>query len=139
MLSMRYRRRSAESIDGMLLRHLAGLSSGSQRWFRTTLQAIVTAEPPEEISEAKAEPSERRPAAAAGGPALDRAAGGEGDVRREAPEHAELPEELKGIAEIADLLREGGRQHRQMGDDILRQELEEDEEEEPRDEDNGAG
>ena len=126
-------------MDGTLLRHLAGLSSGSQRWFRTTLQAIVTADLPDEEGEAKAEPSERRPAAAAGGPTLDRAVGGEGDARREAREHADLPEELKGIAEIADLLRESGRQHRQMGDDILRQELEEDEEEEPRDEDNGAG
>ncbi len=37
------------------------------------------------------------------------------------PEHAEEPEdELKGIGDIADLLREVGRERRRFGEDLMR-------------------
>ncbi|HEU4759509.1 MAG TPA: hypothetical protein VFT91_05950 [Dehalococcoidia bacterium] len=135
---MSERRRSPEQIDETLLSHVAGLPRGSQRWFKTALQTIATVDPFEGTREAEEEAPAQRPREVRGGGAtLDRVIGGEADVRRETQEYPELAEELKGIAEIADLLREAGRQHRQLGEDVLRQELEE-EEEEPRDEDDGA-
>ena len=37
------------------------------------------------------------------------------------PEHAEEPEdELKGIGDVADLLREVGRERRRFGEDLMR-------------------
>ncbi len=131
-------RQTAERIDEALLSQVAGLTRGSQRWFSTALQTIATVDPFEGAREAEEEAPAQRPRAERGGGAtLDRVIGADADVRRETQEYPELAEELKGIAEIADLLREAGRQHRQLGEDVLRQELEEDEEE-PRDEDDGA-
>ena len=132
-------RQTAERIDEALLSQVAGLTRGSQRWFRTALQTIATVDPFEGTREAEEEAPAQRPRELSGGGTLDRVISGEADVRRETQEYPELAEELKGIAEIADILREAGRQHRQLGEDVLREELEKDEEEEPRDEDNGTG
>lgn len=48
---------------------------------------------------------------------LDKLVSGEGISEEEYPE---LAEELKGIADVADLLREGGRERRRFGEELMR-------------------
>src|SRR3972149_1247956 len=58
--------------------------------------------------------------APAGGPrrqGLDKLLSGEGASEEEYPE---LADELKGIGDIADLLREGGRERRRFGEELMR-------------------
>lgn len=113
-------------LDRELLGRVAALTSGQQRWLRTVLQSVFTMEPP---LKRRAEEAEERPRAAreqvAEGEAaekprrqgLDKLLSGEGSSEEEYPE---LADELKGIADIADLLREGGRERRRFGEELMR-------------------
>ena len=121
--------RTEPKIDRELLGRVASLTRGQQRWLRTVLQSVVTMEP------AAREPAPRRPAEeerprragprrAEPEPAqeprrkdLDDLLSGE-DVSAE--EYPELAEELEGIGDIADLLRESGRERRRFGEEIMR-------------------
>ncbi len=137
-------------VDRELLGRVAALTPGQQRWLRTVLQSVFTMEPPAR-RRAGAEPEARpraKPQATAPAPeeerrrkGLDELLSGEKGSEEEYPE---LADDLKGIGDIADLLREGGRERRRFGEELMRL-FEagdgsggEDEEEEEEEEDKGA-
>ncbi len=128
--------RSRVQIDESLLAQVAALPVGGQRWLRTALHAIRIIEPVAEAGEKGARPAvspeAERPQP---GPSLDEVLSGEADLKEQAKAYPEIAEELQGIADIADLLREAGRERRRLGEDILRESEEEDE---PGEEDEGA-
>lgn len=144
MPPMRGRQRSRPKIDESLLVHVAALPPGGQRWLKTALRAIAASEPLTEAEE-KAKPSGpgRRGARPRRRPGLDDVLSGEADLRRQADAYPGLSDELHGIADIANLLREAGRQHRSLGEEILREsesdsESEDGDEEEEGEEEEGA-
>ncbi len=136
-------------LDHDLLGRVAALTPGQQRWLRTVLQSVFTMDPPtKQAEEEDPEQRPRRASAPAVGPepkpidrpkrkGLDELLSGEGVSEEDYPE---LADDLKGIADIADLLREGGRERRRFGDELMRlfeapegaggEDAEEDEEEE---------
>ncbi len=113
-------------VDRELLGRVAALTPGQQRWLRTVLQSVFTMETPgkrraEEEPEERPRRRERRPAApeAAEEPrrrGLEELISGKGGSEEDFPE---LAEELKGIGDIADLLREGGRERRRFGEELM--------------------
>ncbi len=113
-------------VDRELLWRVAALTPGQQRWLRTVLQSVFTMETPrkrraEEEPEERPRRRERRPAApeAAEEPRrrdLDDLISGKGGSEEDYPE---LADELKGIGDIADLLREGGRERRRFGEELM--------------------
>ena len=116
------RKNSPPQIDEPLLLKVANLPRGGQRWLRTALHAIATIEPlEEEQREKKARPAAppARPRRPRPGPSLDDVLSGEADLKEQADAYPELADELRGISDIADLLREAGRQRRRLGEDIL--------------------
>ena len=114
-------------VDRELLGRVAALTAAQQRWLRTVLQSVFTMETPrkrraEEEPEERPRSRERRSAApeAAEEPrrrGLEELLSGEGGSEEDFPE---LAEELKGIGDIADLLREGGRERRRFGEELMR-------------------
>lgn len=112
-------------MDRQLLGRVAALTLGQQRWLRTVLQSIWTLEAaggereeqPQELPQRRAAAPSAEPAREPRGEGLDRLLGGE-DVSEE--EYPELADELKGIKDIADLLREGGRERRRFGEELMR-------------------
>ena len=118
-------------MDRQLLGRVAALTSGQQRWLRTVLQTIFTMEGAPAGRAAREEAPERpraakprtaKPAAAEEPEeprrqGLDKLLSGEGASEEEYPE---LADELKGIGDIADLLREGGRERRRFGEELMR-------------------
>ncbi len=113
-------------MDRELLGRVAALTPGQQRWLRTVLQSVFTMETPgkrraEEEPDERPRRRERRPAApeAAEEPrrrGLEELISGKGGSEEDFPE---LAEELKGIGDIADLLREGGRERRRFGEELM--------------------
>jgi hypothetical protein len=121
--------RTEPKIDRELLGRVASLTRGQQRWLRTILQSVVTMEP------AAREPATRRPAEEErprrAGPRRVEPESAEEPRRKDlddllsgedvsAKDYPELAEELEGIGDIADLLREGGRERRRFGEEIMR-------------------
>ncbi len=114
-------------VDRELLGRVAALTPGQQRWLRTVLQSVFTMETPtkrraEEAREERPRRAKPQPAApeAAEEPrrrGLEELLSGEGGSEEDFPE---LADELKGISDIADLLREGGRERRRFGDELMR-------------------
>jgi hypothetical protein len=103
---------------------VASLTRGQQRWLRTVLQSVVTMETAarrpageERPRRARPRPAEREPAQEPRRQDLDDLLSGEGVSEEDYPE---LADELKGIGEIADLLRESGRERRRFGEEIMR-------------------
>ncbi len=128
-------------IDRELLGRVASLTPGQQRWLRTVLQSVFTMEPParrpageEHPRRAKPRPAEPEGAQERRRQGLDDVLSGE-DVSEE--DYPELADELKGVADVADLLRESGRERRRFGEEIMRL-LEGSDEDEEEDEDDGA-
>ncbi len=113
-------------VDRELLGRVAALTPGQQRWLRTVLQSVFTMETPkkrrgEEEPKERPRRRERRPAApeAAEEPrrrGLEELLSGKGGSEEDFPE---LADELKGISDIADLLREGGRERRRFGEELM--------------------
>ncbi len=114
-------------VDRELLGRVAALTSGQQRWLRTVLQSILTLEAPgrqrdegpeERARRAKPRTAEREPSdEPRRRKGLDELLSGESGSEEEYPE---LADELKGIGDIADLLREGGRERRRFGEELMR-------------------
>jgi len=114
-------------MDRQLLGRVAALTPGQQRWLRAVLQTIFTMEAPagrvaqEEAPErprsAKPKPARPTPPKEPRRQGLDKLLSGEGASEEEYPE---LADELKGIGDIADLLREGGRERRRFGEELMR-------------------
>lgn len=115
-------------IDGQLAGRIARMSGGSQRWLKTALQAIVTNDEMLDVADdVVAEPRPRKEAPPE--PPLRRAVDLEdvlsGKVRLEdqLADYPELSEEMEGLSDIIDLLRDAGERRRKRGEDILREEL----------------
>ncbi len=116
---------SKPKVDRELLGRVAALTPGQQRWLRTVLQSVFTMETPrnrrgEEEPEERPQRRKRRSAApeAEEEPrrrGLEELLSGEKGSEEDFPE---LADELKGIADIADLLREGGRERRRFGEEL---------------------
>lgn len=94
---------------------------------KTALQAIATIEPGElgEKEEARVPPATAtrprlRPHPS---PGLDEVLSGDADLREQAEAFPELAEEMQEVADIADLLREAGRERRRLGEEILQEEI----------------
>ena len=116
-------------IDRELLGRVASLTRGQQRWLRTVLQSVFAMEPErparrpvgEESRRARPRPAEREPAQE---PQRQPTRTGDlddllsGDISPE--DYPELADELKDVADIADLLRESGRERRRFGEEIMR-------------------
>jgi hypothetical protein len=118
-------------IDPSLLRRVAALSSGSQRWLKTTLQAVRASGAEEDegpdIEEQPAEDARpaRRPSKLQAPPAdLEDVITGKADLREQLESYPELSNELEGLADVIDLLREAGERRRKKGEEILRELLE---------------
>ena len=125
-------------VDEALLVRLAGLSRGGQRWLKTALQVVRSTESlraDQESPVAEAEepsgylsppaplPKRKRGAAAQGSPSLEDVISGKANLRDHLEEYPELSEELDGLADIIDMLREAGQQRRKLGRKILREEI----------------
>ena len=110
-------------IDPDLLGRVAALSPAQQRWLRTVLQAIDTIEPLSTRPVERAQATPRRPTRPprAPAPALDELLAGGANLEEQIETYPELAEELQGLAEVVDLLREAGRRRRQKGEDVLRE------------------
>ncbi|MDO8615749.1 MAG: hypothetical protein Q7T33_08450 [Dehalococcoidia bacterium] len=116
-------------VDESLVARLAALSPGGQRWLKTALQAIKTIEP----AGADAEEETRAGYLPAARPEAEKAAGrsanledvitGKADLRDQLDSYPELAEELDGLGDVIDLLREAGEKRRKKGDQILREEI----------------
>jgi len=127
-LQIMARDRRQTDLDEELLARLATLSAGGQRWLKTALQVIRTEEPPGEeqdrerpsgyLSPPKPRPDRKQPA-----PDLDDVLTGKGDLREQLDSYPELAEELEGLADVIELLREAGERRRKRGEQILREEM----------------
>ncbi len=113
-----------EKIEAPLAIRVASLSKGTQRWLKTALQAVTSVEPEpaleeeEPVAEAKAATKPRpRPAT------LEDVVTGKADLREHLEAYPELAEELDGLADVIDLLRESGERRRKRGEQILREEI----------------
>jgi hypothetical protein len=117
-------------IDRELLGRVASLTPAQQRWLRTVLASIFSMDDAARLERREElerrplrEPAERgrrprREEPVAEQPSgLDKVLSGEGVTEEEYPE---LADELQGIADIASLLRESGRERRRFGEEILR-------------------
>ncbi len=118
--------RRIEGIDESLIARVAALSPGTQRWLKTALHAITTTdvEGPQVESPRTAggpapqlEPPAKRPAS------LEDVITGKADLRQQLESYPELSEELDGLADIIDMLREAGDRRRKRGEQILREEI----------------
>jgi len=121
------RERGLPDIDETLLAQVAALPHGGQRWLRTALHAIATIEPETEVEEKGTRRAPRReakppqPERSGQGGSLDEVLSGEADLKEQVEAYPELAEDLKGIADIAELLRELGRERRRLGEDAQRE------------------
>jgi hypothetical protein len=129
---------SESKVDRELLGRVAAMPRGQQRWLRTVLQTILAMDEPRPRARVEEErPRRRRPPTPERErpprrperrepeperdiertPGLERLLAGETPSEEEYPE---LSEEIKGIADIADLLRESGQERRRFGEELRR-------------------
>ncbi len=116
-----------QNIDSQVLRRVAGSSRATQRWLKTALQTIRTMPP---AGEAAARVRPARPAPVADpepapepeprAPDLDDLLTGRRSLKEHIEARPELAEELEGLADVIDMLRDLGRERRKEGEDILR-------------------
>ncbi len=155
--------RGVERIDEQLGRRVASLSVGAQRWLKTALLAIRTTEeisagaeeewdggveterpapaeagpeetpPSEEVAKVEAEDEPPR-----GGADLEDVISGKVKLDDALADFPELADEMEGLADIIDMLREAGERRRRRGEEILREEILGDEPEQEEGEESGA-
>src|SRR2546423_1078896 len=102
-----------DSFDDSLLVRVSEMSPGSQRWLKTALQAIVTTEPDEDQEPAPLQqqldvPQTETPDSVQAPASLEDVINGQADLRDHLKSYPELAEELEGLADVIDLLREAG-------------------------------
>lgn len=123
------RERRIAGVDESLVVRVATLSPGGQRWLKTAIHAIATSEIILEAEEEEpqraqrqAEPPEPEPLPKQ--PAsLEDVITGKADLREHLEAYPELQDELEGLADVIDLLREAGETRRRRGEQILREEI----------------
>jgi hypothetical protein len=115
----------ANQVDESLLVRVAALSPGGQRWLKTAIQAIGSSdvrEKDEPVRPVRFPPKPRRlPTPPAN---LEDVVTGKADLRDQLDAYPELANELDGLADVIDLLREAGSKRRKRGEDVLRELLE---------------
>jgi len=116
-----------QNIDSQVLRRVARSSRATQRWLKTALQTIRTMPPAGEaaLGDRPARPApdpDRAPPPAPGSqaPDLDDLLTGRRSLKDHVEARPELAEELEGLADVIDMLRDLGRERRKEGEDILR-------------------
>lgn len=122
-----------DEIDRVLLERVARLSRGSQRWLKTAVQVIRTMPSPaerDEYEERYVPPPPRRSSRPAVEPErnapssdLEDAIMGRARLDDQLEAYPELAEELEGLGDIIDMLRQAGQARRKKGEDILREEI----------------
>jgi hypothetical protein len=122
-----------DEIDRVLLERVARLSRGSQRWLKTAVQVIRTMPSPserDEYEERYVPPAPRRrlapavePERAAPTSDLEDVIEGRAKLDDQLAAYPELAEELEGLGDIIDMLRQAGKERRKKGEDILREEI----------------
>lgn len=127
------RERSIMGVDELLAVRVATLSRGGQRWLKTALQVIATSDvlEEEEAEAPRASAPPRREAAPpvteepekAQAASLEDVITGKADLREHLDAYPELQDELEGLADVIDLLREAGEARRKRGEQILREEI----------------
>ena len=117
---------SVNEIDEALIQRLAGLSKGTQRWLKTALQSITTMpgphEPEPEADWVLPTLTETEPRWEHQSP-LEDVITGKAKLDDQLEAFPELAEELEGIGDVIDLLRDLGESRRRRGSDILRDEI----------------
>lgn len=119
-------RNDTSHLDEALAKRLATMSGGSQRWLKTALQAIaISGDAPDDVPEAleaatPAGPPERETPQA---PDLEDVLSGKMSLQEQVERYPELAEELDGLTDIIDLLRDAGERRRSRGEQILREEI----------------
>jgi hypothetical protein len=120
-----YRESRERGVDSDLAARVGGLSRASQRWLKMALVAIGDLDvereeaPPARQDEAPQAPSPRhRPTAN-----LEDVIRGKSTLDEQLEEYPELSDEMEGLADVIDLLREAGEARRRRGDQILREEI----------------
>jgi len=113
-------------VDQSLVARVASLSTESQRWLKTAIQAIRSSEGA--LAPAAEARQKRRPD---GAPRVVKRAAdledvitGKADLRDQLEAYPELSKEFEGLADVIDLLRETGERRRRRGEEILRELLE---------------
>ncbi len=126
------KRELVERIDLSLMRRVSDLSPATQRWLKTAVQSIRTmpagreeriedVSPPEHLRrlpEGKSRKKTEKPAP----PTLEDVITGKRKLE-EAEQYPEIAEELEGIGEVIDMLRDLGESRRKRGEQILRDEI----------------
>ena len=130
-------------IDPDVLARVAASSRATQRWLKMALHNIRTMPPAREDRDEympppsrpprRHRPPERRPEPGERPlPDLDDMLTGRADLSEQLEAHPALAEELEGLSDIIEMLKDVGKQRRAMGEDALRDEMtraaEEDEE-----------
>ena len=112
-------------VDADLASRVGGLSKASQRWLKAALVALadLDAEREEEgpargTAKVQDEPAGQRPAAN-----LEDVITGKSTLEEQLEAYPELSDEMEGLADVIDLLREAGEARRKRGDQILRDEI----------------
>ncbi len=111
-----------QNIDPQVLRSIARSSRATQRWLKTALQTIRTMPP---AGEGALTPRPARPTPVADpepeprAPDLDDLLTGRRSLKEHIEARPELAEELEGLADVIDMLRDLGRERRKEGEDIL--------------------
>jgi hypothetical protein len=124
-----YQRSREDGIDRDLVARIAGLSPAGQRWLRTAILAVEGLDvadragggrparrPP--VKELPQRPPRPRKAAD-----LEDVVKGKSTLDEQLEEYPELSEEMEGLAEVIDMLREHGAARRRTGEQILREEI----------------
>jgi len=113
----------ARDVDESLFRRVSSLSLGEQRWLKLAIQALRTtdAAPTLEPETHEEPPPHPRRSRAAN---LEDVITGKANLREQLESYPELAGELEGLADVIDMLREAGERRRRKGEDILRELLE---------------
>jgi len=110
------------TLDEALISRLASMSGSSQRWLKTALQAISLIDDTAEdvpASPTVEHPSRETPSA----PDLEDVLSGKATLSEQLERYPDLAEELEGLSDIVDLLRDAGERRRSRGEQILREEI----------------
>jgi len=120
-----YRESRERGVDADLASRVSGLSRASQRWLKMALVAIGDLEVEREEDAPTRDPiaqpdppTSRRPRAN-----LEDVITGKSTLDQQLEEYPELSDEMEGLADVIDLLREAGEARRRRGDQILREEI----------------
>jgi len=119
-----YRESRERGVDADLASRVGGLSRASQRWLKMALVALGDLDDEREEDESargavsvQEEPG-LRPAAN-----LEDVITGKSTLEEQLEAYPELSDEMEGLADVIDLLREAGEARRRRGDQILREEI----------------